>query len=475
MTAAPEGQRESSLEDLYERAPCGYVSTTPDGVIIRINDTLLSWVGYERSELDGAPLSRLLSPGNQIFYETRYLPRLRLSGEVREVALSLLTADGRIFPVLLNSRVVTDSAGEPIAIRSAVFDSSERHDYERQLLAAQRLAEESESRVRVLQAASSAFGSAHTDVALAEALEASTRDALAASSCAVLVLGEDGRARLLAGTNPLDRYLASGASRPEIEAMRQASTIMISNLDEIRSTMPALASALESARVEAMSVVPLLDATDQPQGALICFFGRARSLDSHDRQLQTALAQQATQVLTRIRLQGELQRLALHDQLTGLANRVLLREQLVAALRAESSADRSVALIFLDLDGFKSINDNLGHPTGDSVLKWVARQLASVVRVHDLVGRFGGDEFVVICSDVNVDAALHIAERIRSAVQQPTEGVPEGYPISASIGVALSSPGTQDSITPEELFRLADTAMYEAKTAGGNRILAVSA
>jgi diguanylate cyclase (GGDEF)-like protein len=129
--------------------------------------------------------------------------------------------------------------------------------------------------------------------------------------------------------------------------------------------------------------------------------------------------------------------MAMHDQLTGLANRELLQHRLSQALSSAGRHQRSMALVFLDLDGFKAINDHLGHTTGDSVLEQVSDRLRGVVRRHDDIARFGGDEFVVVCEDTDIEAAVRVAERIRAAIRKPLTGVPIEYPLTASIGVAL--------------------------------------
>jgi sigma-B regulation protein RsbU (phosphoserine phosphatase) len=126
-----------STEDLYENAPCGYLSASPDGTIVRVNGTFLRWTGYAREDLVGVRrFQDLLSPGGRIYHETHYAPLLRMQGSVREIAVDILTADRQRLPVLVNSVQITDAAGEPQLIRTTVFDARERKAYERELLAA---------------------------------------------------------------------------------------------------------------------------------------------------------------------------------------------------------------------------------------------------------------------------------------------------------------------------------------------------
>jgi sigma-B regulation protein RsbU (phosphoserine phosphatase) len=126
-----------STEDLYENAPCGYLSATPDGTIVRVNGTFLRWTGYTREQLVGVKrFQQLLSPGGRIYHETHYAPLLRMQGSVREIAVDVVTADHRRLPVLVNSVLVTDEAGEPQLVRTTVLDARERNAYERELRAA---------------------------------------------------------------------------------------------------------------------------------------------------------------------------------------------------------------------------------------------------------------------------------------------------------------------------------------------------
>ncbi len=173
---------------------------------------------------------------------------------------------------------------------------------------------------------------------------------------------------------------------------------------------------------------------------------------------------------------------ALHDPLTGLANRGLLMEQLGQALARSRRRPGSVAVLFLDLDRFKLVNDSLGHAAGDDLLVEVARRLERVMRSADTVARLGGDEFVALAEDVaNVDEALTLARRLREAVAAPIHvGAGHRVVVTASVGIALSAPGpgTGDdgggsdvvAPTPSSLLWDADVAMYRAKDSGRDRI-----
>jgi sigma-B regulation protein RsbU (phosphoserine phosphatase) len=152
---AEEEFHEALLDDdpvqLYERAPCGYLTTSPDGTIIKVNQTFLTWTGHDRDELVGRRrFVDLLNAGGRIYHETHYAPMLRMHGKASEIALDVVTADGGRLPVLLNAVLERDPSGEPWVVRLAVFDATDRREYERELLRAKQRAETSEARARAL-------------------------------------------------------------------------------------------------------------------------------------------------------------------------------------------------------------------------------------------------------------------------------------------------------------------------------------
>jgi diguanylate cyclase (GGDEF)-like protein len=165
-------------------------------------------------------------------------------------------------------------------------------------------------------------------------------------------------------------------------------------------------------------------------------------------------------------LHEEITHLASHDPLTGLANRRLLREHMERAL-AGAGEDEETAVLYLDLDNFKEVNDSLGHPVGDALLQEVADRLRRTVRASDKVARLGGDEFAIlqVCPQASTRAA-DLADRLIAAVSEPYEIDGHEVTIGASIGIALCS---DPSARPDQLFRDADNALYRAKSTGRGR------
>jgi diguanylate cyclase (GGDEF)-like protein len=167
----------------------------------------------------------------------------------------------------------------------------------------------------------------------------------------------------------------------------------------------------------------------------------------------------------RRRYRAHLETMARFDPLTGLANRATFEERLLQEAQRATRHDRRFALLFMDLDGFKAINDRHGHKTGDQVLIDVAQVLASNCRATDLAARQGGDEFVVLLAEVaSLAAAQKAAEKLRESIEALSWNEMQ---VGASIGLAL---WPDDADDPETLIRLADDAMYRAKSAGKNRI-----
>lgn len=189
--------------------------------------------------------------------------------------------------------------------------------------------------------------------------------------------------------------------------------------------------------------------------------------DIHDSNELGQLLHHTNQLIERLSTsQVELRRLATRDPLTGMANRMLIKEQLVNMLAMASRTSGQVGVIFLDLDRFKTVNDSLGHEIGDKLLKAVAETLLQQIRKQDAVGRLGGDEFLFLVAANEVNDAIVLAERIIDALVMPYSI--DGYEIrtNASLGIAMYPENGDDADT---LMRSADLAMYRAKSDGVNR------
>ena len=224
--------------------------------------------------------------------------------------------------------------------------------------------------------------------------------------------------------------------------------------------------------IETESYLPVLAITAQPDHKLRALktgakdfiskpFEQAEVLMRVHNMLEVRLLHQATRNHSKL-----LESLALHDPLTGLANRRLLTDRMAMALVHARRNKSAMALVFLDLDGFKHINDTLGHGVGDILLQMVAQRLLATVREEDTVARLGGDEFIVALWHVSDgDYAATVALKVIEAVAQPYDI--EGKPISITVsaGVAVYPVHGEDA---ETLMKSADLALYQAKHAGKN-------
>ncbi len=213
-------------------------------------------------------------------------------------------------------------------------------------------------------------------------------------------------------------------------------------------------------------VVPI-SARELSFGALAAHTTVVRGFSDDDVNFLQAVANVLAAAIERRRNEQETRHRALHDPLTGLPNRDLFRDRLQHALARARRRDTTLAVLFLDLDNFKYVNDTLGHEAGDELLRLLAPRLSDAIRAGDTLARFGGDEFVALCEDIaNEREAIEIAERVRRCLTRPVRLAGGTHHVSASIGVALPTAGHD---LPESLLRDADAAMYRAKQRGRAR------
>ena len=161
--------------------------------------------------------------------------------------------------------------------------------------------------------------------------------------------------------------------------------------------------------------------------------------------------------------QARIHHLAHHDALTGLPNRMSFMERLARQIDQARSAGKSLALLFVDLDHFKRVNDSLGHLIGDQLLQTVAARISASLRAGDVVARFGGDEFIVLLDDASRDDVGQVAHKLLRAIELPVEAEGRDLSVTPSVGIAMFP---HDGTTPTELIKNADTAMYIAKSRG---------
>ncbi|MEO7910518.1 MAG: ATP-binding protein [Roseiflexaceae bacterium] len=300
---------EENLEDLYEHAPCGYISTFPDGVFAKINQTFLDWIGYQRNQiLAGKRFQDLLTVGGRIFYETHYAPLLQMQGFVKEIAFDLLCHDGRHVPVLINSVQKRDSSGTPLLNRTTIFDATNRREYERELLLARKVAEQATERIGRLQAVSVALAEALTPGQVAEVIVHQGVAALQAQAGLVALVSNDGTSlELVEAVNYAPEVLANwqhfllDTPMPLTDAVRSGEPILLESPETLAARYPNFATISASIGSKSVAAIPL-SANGRPMGVLGLSFAAFRSFSSDDHTFLLTLARQCALALERARL-----------------------------------------------------------------------------------------------------------------------------------------------------------------------------
>ena len=248
------------------------------------------------------------------------------------------------------------------------------------------------------------------------------------------------------------------------EVLARGAPVWLSDLAEA-SSFPRIGAASEAGLTSALGFPIMVGA--EVVGVLEFFSERRLEANEELVALMSQIGTHLGRVVERERAAHNLLHQATHDSLTGLPNRVLLLDQLKRALSRQRRRDGEwTAVFFLDLDGFKAVNDTLGHAAGDRVLRDVAHRLERVVRPHDTLGRLSGDEFVIVCEALTAEFPVTtIATRLGQALEAPFELDGEQFLVSASIGIVLA----EDGADPADLIHQADAAMYRAKELGRGR------
>ncbi|MEJ6555357.1 diguanylate cyclase [Microbacterium esteraromaticum] len=455
--------------DLLEHSPIAVFVLGVDGTVLEHNTGMRVWLGDPGGDgatgLRGRNIVEWLTPGSRMLYETQVMPRLLETGRLREVMLEIRDHAGRRRTALVNAELRRADDGRDVAYVAAV-ETTARAAFEKELVTARREAEISHRRLALLQDATSALAVAHGLDDLGRTLVDAASRATAAAWTALRLVDTSASAQTAV------REWGSTPGGIVLDARPAASDqqMVCRDMAEIDRAVPQDAAALRTAGIEALVTTPIVRAaTDSTVvlGEIHCWFRRARSLEPDELETLRALAAQAERVVDHLRLRDQLQHHALHDSLTGLPNRVLFEQRLQRMLAESERTGEPSAVLFLDLDGFKDINDRLGHGVGDEVLRIVAGRLQRVCRAGDTVARLGGDEFLIAATGMDDDETARFAERVRSVVREPLDGAATGSPLSASVGAVHwhAAEGVEPP-SAERAVAAADAAMYRAKHAG---------
>jgi diguanylate cyclase (GGDEF)-like protein len=294
--------------------------------------------------------------------------------------------------------------------------------------------------------------------------------ATGADECGICYWDRPGDRVLTYGYYPVERRSAVAdvyelADYPATRRVLTEHVDMHVGIDE-RGADPAEVEFLGSIGMESMAMLPLV-ARGEAIGAVELYWRKSTSAEEARLGLGRSLAQAAAIALDNARLYEEIRHQAFHDGLTGLANRALFGDRVEHALARSARAGSMIAVLFLDLDDFKTVNDRFGHQAGDQMLRAIAERLVAIVRPGDTAARLGGDEFAVLLEDVHgPDDARLVAERLIQAIRTPTRLGDVDALVGASIGIALPTAGGERA---PDLLRNADFAMYRAKGGGKGR------
>ena len=408
--AAASSMDQSYLRALFEHAPEAIVVLDRADRILAANPRFLTLFGYARTEVLGADIDTLIVP-ESLRVEALNLNRTALTGMDVEHQTLRRRKDGSVLPVsILAAPIVHD--GQVVAFYSIYRDLSPLQDIAARL-------EQTQARL---------------DVVVSQA------------PIALFILDESATFTFIAGKALETAGLASTQllGHCAYDLFKAYPDILTAVGQALRGERSTTVTAFRGLTYE-IQCSPVLDAA----GTGVGIFGLVRDVT------ETQLARQ------------QLEFMAHHDLLTRLPNRALFNDRLQEALHRAKRRGTQVALLFFDLDGFKQVNDTLGHQTGDRLLQWVAQRARSAIRDMDTVARMGGDEFAVLVEDIDTPiGAAAVAQRLLESLGQPYVDGERQIPTSASIGISLYP---NDGLDPDTLFKAADLAMYRAKAGGRNR------
>ncbi len=455
-------ERLRRLDHVIERTGVATCVLSVELELVQANPAFCQMLGTTEVEVRGHSLLEFVHPDDRRLLRRgqRRLAR-HPEGGVTHLEHRLVQASGQVVHVLASATTMPP-----------LEDGVTHLAWQAQNITAQRAAEAAATRRSAQQAAIAELGR--------EALGRQDLEGLLQHACDLLVeqMGVDctslmrwqpgrGCFRLVAGTGwdrgRLGAATVPGGTRSEAGfALRWPTPVVVPDLRrETRFRDPLLTDRLQLRSGVAVAIHP----GDQPYGVLAVHTRELRSITPDDVNFLEGVGHLLAAAVARQQAEEQLQRLALHDTLTGLPNRSLLVERIALGLSRLERERGRLAVMFLDLDRFKVVNDSLGHSVGDDVLREVASRLRAILRPSDTVARLGGDEFVVVAEDLqSEEVAMMVAERLARAVEPPMQVDSGELVVTASVGAVTTS---DPRALAEDLLRDADIAMYRAKATGG--------
>jgi diguanylate cyclase (GGDEF)-like protein/PAS domain S-box-containing protein len=455
-------EREARFRRGFGDSPFGMALVGTDLRYREVNDALCEIHGRSREQLLATTIEDVTHPGDRAITDAVMRNSLRGGPTRQSYEKRYVRPDGGVVLVSVHTSVVRDEGGEPLYFFSQVEDITERRRNEEEL---SRRADQQQAVARLGHAALR-----ETDLAALMSEVVTTVSAtLDVELCKVLEVGsDDAGLRLIAGVG-WAQELSRGAALPADQTSHVGFTLISERpvvVIDLATETRFAPSDLLRARGVVSGLAVAIHGREAPFGVLAAHTARSRAFSDDDVNFVQAVANVLSTAVERHRYDERHRRAALHDALTGLANRTLAVDRIGHALRRRAGEHDTVAVLALDLDRFKLINDSLGHAAGDELLVALAARLRNAVRPSDTVARFGGDEFVVVCDGLEgPEAAVAVAERLSRAISEPVALRSGEHFIGASIGIALACGGDRE--TPDSLLRDADAAMYRVKERGG--------
>jgi diguanylate cyclase (GGDEF)-like protein/PAS domain S-box-containing protein len=443
-------RRDSALRAVLEGLPDAVVATREDGLIDFVNSRAGELFAYSPAELVGQPVTVLWPERVRSGYVSNMRALFKAGGSLRYTREAHgLRKDGREFVGEMSWGLVETAEG-PLMLAVG-------RDVSQRLLTEARLRRRSAENGVVASLGERAL--AGTDpVALGPHVVREVGKTMEADFTQLFEVAADGRELW-----PLAAWGQADGLPHEIQVGSHAQAALDSR-DPV-SLSEGSGSALRRGGFRSGFAVAVRT-SEESFGVLCAYSRRDDASDQEDGAFLKAVANVLASAISRRRMYERVQHQALHDPLTGLANRTLCHDRLAQALARSRRSGKPVAVFFVDLDRFKAVNDRYGHAAGDAVLIEVAHRLADVVRPSDTVGRFGGDEFLVICDDLDEQQAAGLRDRLAAIARTPVETGGAVHRLSASIGFTHGDASTRD---PDALIRAADEAAYRVKQSGAGR------